>query len=130
MTAVAGNDTLIGGAGNDDLTGGEGADTFVFDAAFGATNEDTIIGDFVSATDKIEVDVNIFTALAGSIGDTLDPLLFEATDDGLATSESTTRFVYNTTQVSCSTIRMASTGAEWDPGSNVDGRANASRNRY
>ena len=67
----AGNDTLIGGAGNDDLTGGEGADTFVFDAAFGATNQDTI-GDFDSATDNIEVDVNIFTALAGSIGDTLD----------------------------------------------------------
>ncbi len=65
-----GDDTLIGGLGSDKLTGGGGADYFVFDAATGSTNVDTI-ADFVSATDVINLDSAIFTALSsGALGGT------------------------------------------------------------
>ena len=70
LTGGDGNDSLTGGAGNDSLTGGDGEDTFVFDAAFGATNADTI-GDFVSGTDKISVSKAVFNDLAGRSGDDL-----------------------------------------------------------
>src|SRR4029077_20161538 len=50
-----GNDTLSGMGGNDTLVGGAGQDTFLFAAAPGAANADTV-SDFVSATDKLTFD--------------------------------------------------------------------------
>ena len=66
LNGGAGDDVLYGGTGNDTLTGGAGADKFVFASALGPNNVDTI-RDFVSGTDKIVLDDNIFTGLvAGS----------------------------------------------------------------
>jgi len=56
-----GNDIIHGGAGNDVLTGGDGYDTFVFDAALGANNVDTIT-DFNPVHDTIRLDRKVFTA--------------------------------------------------------------------
>ena len=58
----AGNDTLFGGLGNDKLTGGTGNDRFVFDAALGSSNIDTVT-DFIKRTDKIVLDDDIFAKL-------------------------------------------------------------------
>ena len=55
--------SVVGGLGNDTLTGGAGADTFVFDAAFGLSNQDRIT-DFVTAQgDKIALSAAVFTQL-------------------------------------------------------------------
>ncbi|WP_445504015.1 beta strand repeat-containing protein [Microvirga sp. G4-2] len=64
----AGNDTLDGGAGNDTLDGGAGNDVFVFDTALSGTyNVDRILN-FDGFADRIELDVNVFTALvAGAL---------------------------------------------------------------
>jgi Ca2+-binding RTX toxin-like protein len=65
---------LRGNAQANVLTGGDGEDTFVFATALnGATNVDTI-ADFVSGTDRIELDDAIFTGLAAG---TLDAQTFE-----------------------------------------------------
>lgn len=52
LVGGAGNDKLNGGAGNDSFIGGAGTDVFVFAATPG---NDTVI-DFVSGTDKIDLD--------------------------------------------------------------------------
>lgn len=57
----AGNDVLYGGTGNDTLIGGAGADKFVFASALNASSNVDRILDFVSGTDKIVLDNNIFT---------------------------------------------------------------------
>lgn len=77
------DDRLIGNSGNDTLTGGEGADTFVFGQVWeqivtGASDEvqtyvntgfditgTDIITDFLSGVDKIELNTDQFSALAG-----------------------------------------------------------------
>ena len=53
---------LAGGLGADTLVGGAGADSFLFDTAVGVGNID-FFTDFVSGTDKILLDHNIFTGL-------------------------------------------------------------------
>ncbi|MCZ8222366.1 MAG: hypothetical protein O9337_23340, partial [Acidovorax sp.] len=66
LNGMVGNDTLVGGLGNDTLTGGAGADTFVFDAAFGLSNQDRIT-DFVTAQgDKITLSAAVFTQLGAA----------------------------------------------------------------
>jgi Ca2+-binding RTX toxin-like protein len=52
LNGNASNDTLYGGAGADNLTGGNGDDTFVFGAALGASNVDTVT-DFTVGNDVI-----------------------------------------------------------------------------
>ncbi|MDL2269062.1 hypothetical protein LJC71_03480 [Desulfosarcina sp. OttesenSCG-928-A07] len=59
----AGDDVLRGGAGNDTLIGGGGSDIFVFDAALDRkTNVDRIL-DFVSGTDRIQLNPTVFCML-------------------------------------------------------------------
>jgi Ca2+-binding RTX toxin-like protein len=61
----AGNDKLIGGAGTDILKGGLGNDAFVFNAALGASNNDTLV-DFDVPRDTIQLENAIFSRLAGT----------------------------------------------------------------
>ena len=57
---------LSGALGNDTLTGGAGADKFVFDTALGMTNLD-VIKDFVTGTDKLVLDDDIFAKFLGTM---------------------------------------------------------------
>jgi serralysin len=62
-----GDDLINGGAGTDMLIGGIGSDRFVFDAALGPSNVDTI-ADYQLGQDRIELSSSIFNALsAGSL---------------------------------------------------------------
>jgi Ca2+-binding RTX toxin-like protein len=65
LDGLAGNDLLNGGSANDRLTGGSGSDTFALDAT-GTANADTLT-DFVSGSDKIQLDASAMGAL-GSAG--------------------------------------------------------------
>ncbi len=65
LYGMGGNDTLIGGDGADTLTGGLGADRFVFNTADALVNADTIM-DFVSGTDKIVLDNDVFTVFGAT----------------------------------------------------------------
>jgi Ca2+-binding RTX toxin-like protein len=66
LSGVNGEDVLIGGEGKDRLTGGAHADAFVFNAALGSSNIDTIT-DFAHGSDRIQLDDAIFKALGSSI---------------------------------------------------------------
>ena len=59
ISGFGGDDRLLGGGGNDSLFGGSGNDVFVFDHG---TGQD-LVGDFVSATDKLDLSV-FFTDFA------------------------------------------------------------------
>ncbi len=50
-----GGDVISGGLGNDKLYGGGAADTFVFDAALGTSNVDTIYDFSASDGDKLQL---------------------------------------------------------------------------
>jgi serralysin len=99
LSGGAGNDTLSGGSGNDvlrcgagsdRLTGGSGSDVFVFDAALGRTNVDTV-RDFNVAADTIRLENSFFIGLArgglaesrfasnnaGRATDTADRIIYE-----------------------------------------------------
>lgn len=67
----SGNDTLSGGAGKDVLSGGLGKDSFVFDAALGSTNIDTV-KDFKVEDDVIGLSKAIFKALPGAAATVLN----------------------------------------------------------
>jgi hypothetical protein len=62
----ANDDVLNGGAGNDHLNGGAGADKFVFNTALDAATNLDSIDDFVSGTDKLVLDNDVFTALGAA----------------------------------------------------------------
>ncbi len=86
---MAGNDTLEGSGGDDTLIGGDGRDVFRFttEPSYSAAT----IEDFVSGTDRIELDGEIFTAIeSGKIDE-----VFVANETGEATSEDQ-RLIYNT----------------------------------
>jgi len=74
LTGNSGNNALNGGAGNDTLIGGAGADQFVFNTLLGSGNFDTI-KDFLSGTDKIVLDDDIFAAFSGRSVTALDLIL-------------------------------------------------------
>lgn len=98
LSGGAGNDTLFGGLGNDTLSGGAGRDRFVFDTARGTSNIDRIT-DFVSGTDKILLDDDIFTRLTGTSSGT--PLAagkykFITSGTGFAAGDADDRIIYNT----------------------------------
>jgi Ca2+-binding RTX toxin-like protein len=100
----AGNDTLLGGGGNDALQGGAGSDRlsgeagsdrFLFDAPLSASSNVDVITDFVSGTDKLVLDDDVFAALTAGVAIGVTQLLARpgATQ---ATSEFH-RLVYDTT---------------------------------
>ena len=97
-----GNDTLIGnsaantltgGAGNDSLTGGGEADSFVFNAALGVSNIDTITDFSVSQGDKIKLDDSIFSRL--TVSATLDSSQFKSASN-VSAADSNDFILYNT----------------------------------
>ncbi len=61
----AGSNVIDGKGGNDTLRGGSGKDYFVFSAALGAGNLDSI-ADFSAAADAIRLDKAVFAALTVS----------------------------------------------------------------
>ncbi len=86
-----GNDVLNGGLGKDLLIGGADFDVFIFSAAAGGVNSDTISG-YVSAQDRIQLDDAVFGAL--SVG-ALAAANFAANLTGLAVRASD-RIIYET----------------------------------
>ena len=50
------------------LTGGAGADLFILDSSLGVSNID-VFKDFVSGTDKILLDDDVFTKFLGTLSD-------------------------------------------------------------
>ena len=77
------------------LTGNAGNDWFVFDAALGSTNIDAIAG-FVSGTDKLVLDDDIFKAL-GVTGTTAGVALSNTSivQLGSAANDAGDRLIYN-----------------------------------
>jgi Ca2+-binding RTX toxin-like protein len=80
-----GDDFLAGGVGLDTLTGGAGSDTF----RFGGTTETDRITDFVSGTDRIELDSKLFKTL--TVG-ALDSALFVL---GTVATNAAQRLIYD-----------------------------------
>ncbi len=88
LSGGSGNDRLNGGTGADVLTGGSGFDTFVFDAALGTGNVDTIRG-FQPAFDRVLLQNAIFKGLpAGALAE-------DAFRLGSTASESSQHVIYN-----------------------------------
>ena len=85
--------TLTGGAGNDSLTGGGEADSFVFNAALGAANIDTITDFSASQGDKIKLDDSIFGRL--TVGPTLGSSQFKSAAN-VSASDTDDFILYNT----------------------------------
>ena len=82
----AGNDVLAGGKGNDTLTGGTGTDTF----RFGGDTKTDHITDFLSGTDRIELDNALFKTLL-----TEGQLAANQFAQGTAATTATQRIVYD-----------------------------------
>jgi Ca2+-binding RTX toxin-like protein len=76
------NDTLIGGDGNDTLTGGGGVDQFVYNNSSEGVDSITDFG--FGGADAIVLSSSGFGGLTTTIGGTLDPNLFSATENGTA----------------------------------------------
>ncbi|MFI0845463.1 calcium-binding protein [Mesorhizobium sp. IMUNJ 23232] len=83
-----GNDFLSGGTGNDSISTGAGFDTVRFDTPLGAGNIDNVT-DFLPATDTIQLENAIFTALAVGV---LPAAAFRI---GAFALDATDRIIYN-----------------------------------
>lgn len=92
----AGNDTLNGGAGADRLEGGTGLDQYVFSAAPGTANADTVVG-FATASDKIVLDASAYTNLGASGNFAAGDARFAAGAGFASGGDTSDRVVYNTT---------------------------------
>lgn len=91
LNGGTGNDVLNGGLGRDVLLGGTGLDAFIFNAAAGVVNADTI-SSYVVADDRIRLDDAVFGTLA--VGALLS-VNFAANSTGLAV-RNTDRIIYET----------------------------------
>src|SRR4051812_16937287 len=91
-----GNDTLDGRGGNDSLTGGVGAAAFVFDTAPGTGNVD-LVTDFVSATDQLDLENGVFTALGAAGNFATGDARFAAGAGFTSGRDASDRVVYDTT---------------------------------
>ncbi len=85
----AGDDFLQGDAGNDQLKGGGGSDRFVFNAALGGANVDTIL-DYYAPSDTIHLLRTVFTG-TGANG----LLAAGAFHSGAAAHDASDRIIYN-----------------------------------
>ena len=93
LTGGSGNDTLLGGAGNDVLAGGKGADTLTGGAGadtfrFGGDTKTDHITEFLSGTDRIELDHLLFKAFGTG------QLAADQFGQGTAATTATQRLVY------------------------------------
>lgn len=91
------SDLILGGVGNDLLTGGSGRDYFVFNKALNeGTNVDTLT-DFLSGTDRIRLDDDIFTTL-GPVGANtpLAAAKFYKADGATSAHDADDRIIYDT----------------------------------
>lgn len=85
MNGGGGSDILNGGAGFDTMAGGTGSDTFVFDTDLELDPNNSVI-DFVSGTDRLQLDKTVFTALsvgtlaAGRFVSGASPVALDAND--------------------------------------------------
>jgi Ca2+-binding RTX toxin-like protein len=91
-----GNDFLYGGLGNDTLTGGAGVDHFVFNTALNASSNKDTITDFVSGTDKIDLENAVMSALGLTTG-SLTMAQFFSSSTAVRGNDATDRIIYNTT---------------------------------
>lgn len=91
LNGGSGADSLYGDAGHDNLTGGAGADKFLFNATPNATNSD-VVTDFTHASDKIQLQNSVFTALTTT--GTLATAAFWSNGTGAA-HDASDRIIYN-----------------------------------
>jgi Ca2+-binding RTX toxin-like protein len=96
LNGGGGNDTLDGRGGNDTLTGGLGADAFVFDTAPASGNVDQV-ADFVSATDRLNLENGVFTALGAAGNFAAGDARFAAGAGFTSGRDASDRIVYDTT---------------------------------
>jgi Ca2+-binding RTX toxin-like protein len=96
LNGGGGNDTINGRGGNDTLTGGLGADAFVFATAPGTGNVD-LVTDFVSASDRLNFDNAVFTALGVDGNFTAGDARFAAGAGFTSGRDASDRIVYDTT---------------------------------
>jgi Ca2+-binding RTX toxin-like protein len=100
----AGNDVVGGGAGTDVLTGGLDRDTFVLDAAGGASNTPGIAGtdvitDFVRGTDLLALSRTTYAGFGSTTAVAANQLLvgnFAGGTGFVSTETASTRLVYDT----------------------------------
>jgi Ca2+-binding RTX toxin-like protein len=96
LNGGGGNDTIDGRGGNDTLTGGLGADAFVFDTAPASGNVDQV-ADFVSATDRLNLENGVFTALGAAGNFAAGDARFAAGAGFTSGRDASDRIVYDTT---------------------------------
>jgi len=96
LNGGGGNDTLDGRGGTDTLTGGLGADTFVFDTAPASGNVDQVT-DFVSGTDRLNLENGVFTALGAAGNFAAGDARFAAGAGFTSGHDASDRLVYDTT---------------------------------
>jgi len=96
LSGGGGNDILIGGLGNDTLSGGAGIDHFVFNTALNARSNMDTISDFVSGTDKIDLENSVMTALGRTTG-SLTTDQFFSSSTAVRGNDATDRIIYNST---------------------------------
>ncbi|MBC7986109.1 MAG: FG-GAP repeat protein [Sphingomonadaceae bacterium] len=90
LAGKGGDDRLVMGGGGDVLTGAGGVDSFVLTNNF-ASSDRAQITDFVSGTDKIEIDAGDFGG--GLVAGALDPDAFVSNATGNA-EDAEDRFIY------------------------------------
>lgn len=88
LSGGAGNDAMDGWLGADELIGGGGADNFIFDAALGAGNIDTIT-DYAPGVDAFLLANGVFTGLAAGA------LAAAAFRVGASAADASDRIIYN-----------------------------------
>jgi Ca2+-binding RTX toxin-like protein len=97
LTGLGGNDSLYGGLGNDTLIGGDGADIFVFNTKLNSKTNLDVINDFVSKTDQIYLDDQIFTGITKLGSFSKNDARFYSSATATKGHDSTDRVIYNTT---------------------------------